>query len=149
MPGLIDPALGAAAMALGDAGYQPSQIAPAVGLPRTTVNDIIARHGRWGAIAEKPVFVKWRLEQQQLLEAGYRESAGVLLAHAMREEKLDKSSTYQLVIASKIALDASRLLAGESTANVDLHVAVQGMDALASALGQALLANPVDNSQVK
>ena len=143
MPGAppIDPVKAAMAMELADTGYMGSQIARKTGLAQTTVHDILNRHGRWGEVAEQPVFAKLRRDQQIHLEAALRTASAKLLDRAMDEDKLAKASTYQLVIASSIALDKSRLLAGEPTeitASVSL-VAIQGIDRLASMLSQALL----------
>ena len=104
----IEPDKAAAAIVLSAAGYRPSQIAPLVGISRPSVYDIIGGHRHWGALADKPVFDRLRREQQQILETSYRQSAAELLAHAMEPAKLDKGSTYQLVIASKIALEIGR-----------------------------------------
>ena len=143
MPGApsIDPAKAALAFNLEEAGYNPTQIAPKADLNRASVYDILKKHGRWGEIADKPVFQKLRQEQNQHLEAGFRTASAQLLARSLDEEKLQKASTYQLVIASSVAIDKARLLAGEPTeitASVNIH-AIQGLDRLASLLSQSLL----------
>lgn len=136
-----DPQLAAQAMNMGDAGYTPAQIAPEVGLPAGTVHDIIHRHRRWGEIAEKPVFRRLRETQNQTLEAAFRAGAAQLFAKAFDEDKLAKASTYQLVTSAAISIDKARLLAGESTANIDLHVKAElvGMEQLCAALSRTLV----------
>jgi len=136
-----DPIKAAQAMALGDVGYNTRQIAADIGIPQSTVRDIVKKHGRWGEIADKPVFAKLRSEQSQILEAAYRAGSAELFARAFDPAKLEKASTYQLVMSSAIAIDKARLLAGEATQHVaHAHVhEVKGLDALAARLGQALL----------
>ena len=148
MPGapMIDPVKAAQAVALGEMGYPSTQIAPIVGINDRSIRDILNKHGRWGELADTPVFTKLRLEQKKVLEASYRAGAGKLLARAFDEDKLEKASTYQLVIASSIALDKSQLLAGEPTeitATVNLH-AIEGLDRLATLLSRTLL--PTSNN---
>jgi hypothetical protein len=145
MPAAIDPKLAAQVMNMAEAGYQGQRISEAVGLPASSVSDIIARHGRWGDIADKPVFEALRRQQNQTLEAAFRAGAGQLLARAFDEDKLAKAGTYQLVVASGIAIDKARLLAGESTQNVSIHATheVAALDKLCEMLGQALMTNDV------
>lgn len=150
MPGntLIDPVLAAQAAGLADAGYGASQIAPMVGLNRRSVSDIIRQHGRWGDIAaDRPVFTRLRQAQQQILEASSRQIAAQALEQT--ETALPKASALQAATVFAIMVDKSRLLAGESTANVAVDVHLQGIDELASILGQALTSKPVDNSTNK
>ena len=144
MPGApgIDPAKAAMAMELADT-HNPTQIAAITQLKRTSIYDILGKHGHWGEIADRPVFIKLRQQQQAHLEAAFRAGSAKLLERAFDEDKLQKASTYQLVIASSIAVDKARLLAGEPTeitASVSL-VAIQGIDRLASILSQSLLSS--------
>jgi predicted transcriptional regulator len=148
---MIDPVKAAAAMELGDLGYPSTQIAPIVGLNDRSIRDIINRHGRWGELADTPVFAKLRREQNQNLESAYRAAAAESLALAFNPDKLIKASYYQLVIGSSIALDKARLLAGESTENVIVvhrHEA-SVLDRLAERLGQRLLANNVSRETIE
>jgi hypothetical protein len=147
MPGNVgtDPKLAAQVMNMADAGYMGQQIANVTGLPASSVSEIIRKHGRWGEVADKPVFIALRQEQNKVLEAGYRTAAGQLLARAFDEDKLAKAGTYQLVVASGIAIDKARLLAGESTQNVSVHATheIAALDKLCEMLGQALMTNDV------
>ena len=143
MPGApwIDPAKAAQAMNLGEVGYSSAKVAEIVGLNARSVRDIIRQHGRWGEIAETPVFAKLRLAQNETLEVAFRAAAAESLALAMSPEKLDKASYYQLVIGSGIALDKSRLLAGESTSNIAVahHVEAEDLDQVVEKLARSLL----------
>ena len=148
MPGApsINPIKAAIAYNLAEAGFAKNEIARRTTISEASVRDILNKHGRWGEIAEKPVFAKLRAEQKLVLEAGYRASAAKFLDRSLEEAKLEKASTYQLVIASSIALDKSQLLAGEPTeitASINLH-AIQGLDRLAAMLSQSLLPQPDD-----
>ena len=137
----IDPVKAAMAYNLAEAVFAKNEIARRTTISEASVRDILNKHGRWGVVAEKPVFAKLRAEQKLVLEASYRTSAAKFLERSMEEAKLEKASTYQLVIASSIALDKSQLLAGEPTeitASVNIH-AIQGLDRLASILSQALM----------
>jgi hypothetical protein len=137
----IDPLKAAHAMNLADVGYSGAAISRITQLNQASVSDILNGKGHWSTLVEKPVFHELRRTQNQVLEAGFRASANLLLQRAFDESKLEKASTYQLVIASSVALDKARLLAGESTANVEVHskVEVTGLDNLCSALSQVLL----------
>ena len=50
----------------------------------------------------------------------YSRVSATLLNRAMDDDKLDKASTYQLVMASAVATDKSRLLQDQSTSNISL-----------------------------
>ena len=131
----------AAADALAQYGFSTPEIAAKTDISQRTVYDIINRHGRWGEVAEKPVFARLRAEQNQHLEASFRLAAAKSLALAFDPVKLEKASYYQLIVGSSIALDKSRLLAGEPTeitATINLH-AIQGLDRLATILSHTLL----------
>jgi hypothetical protein len=140
----VNPVKAIEAMTLADTGMTPSQIAPIVNMPESTIDGIIKKHGRWGEIADAPVFKALRVQQQQVMESAYRAGAAKLFARAFDESKLEKASTYQLVIASGIATDKARLLAGESTENVSqiAKVEVSGLADLASSL--ASIAQAID-----
>ena len=143
MPGAHSIPIEKAALALNldEAGYNPTQIAQQTSLSRPTVYDILGRHGHWGEVTDLPAFNKLRREQNQHLEAGFRAGSAKLLARAFDEDKLVKASTYQLVIASSIAIDKAQLLAGlptEITASYAIHE-IRGLDRIAEALSQTLL----------
>jgi hypothetical protein len=137
----IDPVKAAQAYNLADVGYSGESISRIAKLSRSSVTDILNQKGHWSTLVESPVFKALRREQNQVLEAGFRASANLLLQRAFDESKLEKASTYQLVIASSVALDKARLLAGESTQNIEVHskLEVTGLDNLCSALSQVLL----------
>ena len=138
-------------MNLAEAGYSGQEIARNTGLNNRSVYDVLHRHGRWGEVAEKPVFIRLRAEQNQHLEAAFRSAAAEFLVRSMEEDKLAKASTYQLVIASSIAIDKARLLAGESTENVaHLHLhEIPALDRLAEKLGQTLLQRQSEQKAAK
>ena len=137
----VDPVIAHQAMALAEAGVKANAIARLTGLAPSTVSGIIHGHNRWGEISDSPVAGALRSEQQKILESGYRASSALLLERALDPDKLDKASTYQLMIASKISLDASRLLAGQSTENISIQskVELSGLDQLCAALSQTLV----------
>jgi hypothetical protein len=59
-------------MNLGDAGMVASQAAALVGIPERTARETIARHGRWGEVANRSVFAELRLQQKAHLDATSR-----------------------------------------------------------------------------
>ena len=52
-------------------------------------------------------------------------TANLCLTRATDDDKLDKASTYQLVMSSAVMIDKHRLLSGESTATVEVLVGHQ------------------------
>lgn len=146
-PKKISLPIAAAAAELAELGFPPAQIPPMLGgkISTTTVRDIIHKHGRWGEVSERPVFARLRAEQNKVLESAFRAGSAQLLERAFEEEKLKKASTYQLVIASSVALDKSRLLAGEPTELIGMaHLhEVPALDRLAAALSSRLV--PIQN----
>jgi hypothetical protein len=46
-----------------------AQAGALMGIPERTARDIIGRHGRWGEVADRPVFTELRLQQKAHLEA--------------------------------------------------------------------------------
>jgi membrane-bound ClpP family serine protease len=141
----IDPIKAATAAAMADGGYGAAQIARATGLVPSSVRDIIHRHGHWGEIAESSVFALHRRQQSQALEAAGR----VLAAQAMAQcaERLPDANAYQACLISSIMIDKTRLLAGESTANVSIanKVELSGLAELAGAL--STLAQGLNNKE--
>lgn len=139
MGATTDPIKAAQAMELAEVGYPSTQISSMIGVPGQTIRDIIRKHGRWGEIAERPVFVKLREEQNKALEAAGRALAAKFWIHA--EENIEKLSPYQAVIGGSILIDKAQLLAGlptEITASVNVHIEAK-TDELVEALGAALL----------
>ena len=140
MPALVDPVAAIEAASLADLGYKSPQISQIVGLAPSTIDDIIAKHGRWGEVTETSVFVRLRAEQNKVLESAFRAGAARLFARAFDEDKLSKASTYQLVTSAAIAVDKARLLGGESTENLAVSVAVSvNLDELGSRLSRRLI----------
>ena len=134
-----DPLVAAQAMTMGDAGYSSNQIAPIIGLPGRTIRDIIARHGKWGELAEKPVFASLRQAQTQHLEAAGRALAAKAMIQC--EDMLPKANAYQACLISSIMIDKSRLLAGEATQIVEVNTKLEatGLDQFCKLLSQALI----------
>ena len=139
MPAATDPLIAATAQALGDAGYRPLPVSGMLETNRRTIADLMARHGRWGEMAETPVFVALRQAQQRHLESASRALAAKALIRA--EESLDKASFLQATTGFAILVDKSRIFAGEPTdihANLNLHAAVS-IDKLCDVLNQRLI----------
>ena len=135
----IDPIKAAQAVTLAELGYNSPAISRETGINQRTVRDILAKHEKWGELAESSVFASLRREQNRALEAAARSFAAQSWAKAA--EKMDQASYYQLVTGGAILIDKARLLAGESTANVEIHHKheVTGLDNLCSALSQVLI----------
>jgi predicted transcriptional regulator len=135
----IDNVRATEAVSLSELGFSQTDIAKQVGISQRTVSDILRGHGHWGELAETPIFAKLRQAQSKALEAAARSFAAQSWAKAA--EKMDSASYYQLVMGGAILIDKARLLAGESTANVEVHtkLEVTGLDNLCSALSQVLL----------
>jgi hypothetical protein len=135
----IDTVKATQAMALSDMGFGQAAIAEQTGLNRRSVWDILNKVGHWGEVVEQPVLKRFRQEQNSALEATARQFAAQSWAKAA--EKMDSASYYQLVMGGAILIDKARLLAGESTQNVEVHskVEIAGLDQLCSALSQVLL----------
>jgi predicted transcriptional regulator len=135
----IDTVKATQAMALSEMGYSQQAIADQTGIAQRSISDILNRVGHWGKLAESSVLSKFRLEQNRALESAARSFAAQSWAKAA--EKMDSASYYQLVMGGAILIDKARLLAGESTQNVEVHskVEIAGLDQLCSALSQVLL----------
>ena len=130
-------------MELADTGLSNSQISEQVGIPARTAANIVSGDIGWGKIADRPIFARYRLLQNQTLEADARD-----LAHeAFKQARiaLPKASFYQAVIGGATLIDKARLLAGESTQNIEVHtkLEVEGLDKLSDLLSQRLLSNDV------
>ena len=142
----IDPLEAVKAFSLADLGYTPQQISQKVNISRPSLYYIFGRHGKWGEIADTPVFNRLRREQNQLLEASYRTIAASSLMHAMTPEKIAKASYYQLIVGSSIATDKAQLLAGLPT-EISMSNQVtefRAIDQLAEALARSLVSKKDD-----
>src|SRR5688572_3693148 len=95
MPAATDPVIAAQVMNLGDSGYTGSQVGRMLDIPDRTARQIIQRHGRWGEVAERPVFAELRRQQKAHLEAASRSLSAKCLMQA--EAGLEKMSSYQAV----------------------------------------------------
>jgi hypothetical protein len=140
MPARIDIPTAATAVELVESGgLSASEAGQSLGLGKNTVANILKGKYGWDEIVERPVFVRHRANQNKALEQAARTLAAKAFAHA--EETLPKASFYQAVVGGSILIDKARLLAGESTENVAVLVRheAEGLDALASVLGQTLL----------
>lgn len=138
MGAVTDPIKAAQAMALGDSGMPSTQVAAKVGLPERTAYDIVHRVGRWGELADTPVFAKLRHEQNRALEATGRALAAKFWIHA--EDNIDKLSPYQAVVAGSILIDKAQLLAGLPTSIIETHnlTAIANLEDLGAKLADAI-----------
>jgi hypothetical protein len=134
-----DPIKALTVMNLGDAGMSGSQAAAAVGIPERTAREIIARHGRWGEIAERSVFAELRHKQKAHLEATSRYLSSECLVQLAKT--LDKASAYQAAGIYGLLRTDERLDAGESTQNIEVHTKheIEGLDKLSDLLSQRLI----------
>ena len=130
-------------MNLGDAGMSAAQAGALVGIPERTARDIIARHGRWGEVADRPVFAELRLQQKAHLEATSRYLSSECLIQLAKT--LDKASAYQAAGIYGLLRNHERLDAGEATSNVELHLHskldILALDKLGEMLSQRLIAD--------
>lgn len=130
----------AQAVAMHDMGYPHRAINDVVGVSASSVSDILNRRGRWGDVLDSPVFVELRTSQNRALELAARTMAAQLWIEAMKPEKLEKASTYQLVGSGSWLLEKAQLLAGLPTENIAVSVqATISIDDLSSRLAQRLV----------
>jgi predicted transcriptional regulator len=139
MPARIDIPTAATAAELVAHGHSQNETAQRLGISRTTVANILDGEHGWDQLADTPVFRTYRQRQNKALEQAARTLAAKAFSHA--ESVMEKASFYQAVVGGSILIDKARLLAGESTENVAVLVRheAEGLDALASVLGQTLL----------
>lgn len=130
-----DKKLGAQVMALNELNKTQEEIGQLVGLPQTTVSEILTGKGRWASIQREAWFETYRKSQKRKIEAAAHE----LSEQALRriEETLPKANLSQASVTFGILQDKIRLLAGESTANVAVAVKVEA-DALNKTLDKLL-----------
>jgi hypothetical protein len=139
MPARIDIPTAATAVELVEHGVSFRDAGRRVGIAADTVASILNGDHGWSEITDAPIFKQYRAKQNKALEQAARTLAAKAFSHA--EATLDKASFYQAVVGGSILIDKARLLAGESTENVAVLVRheAEGLDALASVLGQTLL----------
>ncbi len=137
----IDPNIAAQVMVLGDMGYNAPVIEQRTGVKQSTVRDIVKRHGRWGEIAERSVFIALRAEQKAILHSATLAICAKALIQV--DETIDKTSAYQAAGIYGLLRTHDRLDAGESTQNIEVHskLEVEGLDKLSDLLSQRLLSN--------
>lgn len=138
----VDPVIAAQALALSDMGYTRSEVARKVGIPTATAHDILHLHGRWGEIAERPVFIKLRQEQKAHLEATSRLLSAKCLIQV--DKTIDKASAYQAAGIYGLLRTHERLDAGEPTSIsfIDDRRSGESLEALAAALSQMVAQAP-------
>jgi predicted transcriptional regulator len=144
MPGpIIDPIKAAQAMELNEVGYSSVAIGERVGINPSTVRDIVAKHGRWGEIADRPVFMELRQQQKAILHTATLAVCAKALVRV--DETIDNASAYQAAGIYGLLRTHDRLDAGESTHNIEVHtkLEVEGLDKLSDLLSQRLLSNDV------
>ena len=119
-------------------GRSEHEISRVTGIPVGTVHNIVSRAYGWDKIAEGDLFKRHREQQNKALEQSARTLAAKAYAHA--EKQLPKASFYQAVYGGSILIDKARLLAGESTQNVDyVHkIDCESIDRLAALLHHSL-----------
>ena len=120
-------------------GRTERDIAAATAVPPSTVHRIIHGANGWGEVAEGELFKRYRQQQNKALEQAYRSLAADSMIQAAK--KLSKASYAQAVLGSSILIDKARLLAGESTQNVQIHTRqeIERFDKLAELLSQSLI----------
>ena len=120
-------------------GRSEREIAEATGVSASTVHRIISGAHGWGEVADREVFKRYREEQNKALEQVNRTMAAEALVKAYG--KMKHASFYQLVVGASIMTDKARLLAGESTQNIEVHTKLEiaGLDKLSDMLSQRLL----------
>ena len=145
--GPTDPFKAATVMNLGDAGMTASQAANIVGIPERTAREIIARHGRWGEVAERSVFAELRLKQKARLEAASRMLFSKCLIQL--EDTLGNASAYQAAGIYGLLRTHERLDAGEATQNIAVHSHkdVAALDELCEMLSQSLAQPPTSKNE--
>jgi hypothetical protein len=125
-------------------GRSEREIAEATGLSASTVHWIVSRAHGWGEVAEREVFnVIGRNRTKP-----WNKLTGPWQPRRLKKAdgKMDQASFYQLVYGAAIMTDKARLLAGESTQNIEVHdkVQVEGLDKLCDMLSQSLLPPAID-----
>jgi hypothetical protein len=86
-----------------------------------------------------------------ILDDGYQHQSLTAEALIKAYGKMDQASFYQLVYGAAIMTDKARLLAGESTQNVEVHTTLQveGLDKLCEMLSQSLMQHPTSENEGK
>jgi DNA-binding IclR family transcriptional regulator len=118
-------------------GRSEREIAEATGVSASTVHRIVSRAHGWGEVTEREVFKRYREEQNRSLEQVNRTMAAEALKKAYG--KMDQASFYQLVYGAAIMTDKARLLAGESTHNVEVGMELAALEKLCGMLSQSLI----------
>jgi predicted transcriptional regulator len=116
-------------------GRSVRDFAAATGVSASTVQHIVRGAHGWAEVADRELFKRYREEQNRALEQVNRTMAAEALIKAYG--KMDQASFYQLVFGAAIMMDKARLLAGEATANVEVHTKheIESLDKLCEMLG--------------
>jgi hypothetical protein len=135
----IDAVDAAQAMELSDMGYSSRTISERTGINASSVREIVGRHGRWGEVADRPVFQALRQQQKAILHTATLAVCAKALVRV--DETIDKASAYQAAGIYGLLRTHDRLDAGESTHNIEVHskLEVEGLDKLSDLLSQRLL----------
>ena len=108
-------------MSMIDAGYTEKEISAIIGCSRDTIQ-------RWkreekGKTSTKLARSLTKRHRQKSIIA-----SNLLLDEALKQDKLDKASTMQLVTSSKIVLDAQKLVEGEESGILDQYREVEELE---------------------
>lgn len=111
--------LAATAQAMYEIDGNASRVARQLGIPRTSVQDIVSGYGRWSELATDSSYVQLRREQKRILQAACAKNMSKALVRI--EEKIDDCSAPQAAMVFGILFDKDRLMAGESTQNLAIR----------------------------
>ena len=140
MPGAPNVPLDRAAQALElvELGYSQRIAGEITGIPQQTVSQILNRHGKWGEVAEEPVWRELRSIQKRHFQAATLQVCKKALEQV--DLTIGKASAYQAAGIYGLLRDHERKDAGESTENVSIRVeAAVTIDDLSARLSQRLI----------
>ena len=125
-----------------DMGLPVARVAEITSVPYGTVRQIKDEAGPWSELTEEPVFSEFRHIAKQQARAGFLQITRKAIQKTYEKLDDEKLSAFQAVTIAAISVDKERLLAGEVTQHIEIksHIQVEGLDKLASALSQLLLA---------
>ncbi len=108
-----DPQKAAAVVAMSEGGYGPSAISRDLEIPRSTVRSILNGDDGWDRIHDQGWFQGYVATQRVALQAACTEIAKKGLKRV--DETIDSATCGQAMWVTAVAIDKSRLLAGEAT----------------------------------
>lgn len=120
---------------LSDLGKTQTEIAKTVGVPQTTISDIMSGKGRWAQIQHGAWFETYRRDQKKKLQTASLELSWKALEQV--EETLPNANSLQAATTYGILRDRERLDAGEATQHVAVVARVE-VDALNETLGKLI-----------